>query len=163
MKPAWSQRLSARWDLIPYFTKDLNKSRKPINARDDNVAKSGMFREAFAKRRCLVGRVDGESVAFGGIWEAWKSQDGERLQTFATITTDANELLVTVQDRMPVIIERTDWPLWLGEVEGDAATLLRPAPEGVLRLWPVDRKVGNVRNDGPELIEPIAEREPTLL
>ena len=56
-----------------------------------------------------------------------------------------------------------DWPIWLGEVEGDPTTLLRPAPEDVLRLWPVDKKVGNVRNDGPDLIEPIAEREPTLL
>ena len=56
-----------------------------------------------------------------------------------------------------------DWPLWLGEVEGDPTTLLQPAPEDVLRLWPVDKKVGNVRNDGPDLIEPIAEREPTLL
>ena len=64
---------------------------------------------------------------------------------------------------MPVIIEKADWPLWLGEVEGGPTTLLRPAPEDVLRLWPVDKKVGNVRNDGPDLIEPIAEREPTLL
>ena len=95
-----------------------------------------MFREAFAKRRCLVpapgllrvagrpgggktpfavARVDGEPVAFGGIWDTWRSPDGERLQTFATITTDANKLLAPIQDRMPVIIERADWPLWLGE------------------------------------------------
>jgi putative SOS response-associated peptidase YedK len=64
---------------------------------------------------------------------------------------------------MPVIIEKADWPLWLGEAEGDPAALLRPAPEDVLRLWPVDKKVGNVRNDGPDLIEPIREPEPTLL
>ena len=53
--------------------------------------------------------------AFGGIWETWHSPEGERLQTFATITTEANELLAPIQDRMPVIIERADWPLWLGE------------------------------------------------
>jgi len=110
-----------------------------------------------------VAHVDGNAVAFGGIWETWKSPEGERLQTFATITTEANELLALVQDRMPVIIEKADWPLWLGEVEGDPTTLLRPAPEDVLRLWPVGKKVGNVRNDGPDLIEPIAERDPTLL
>jgi putative SOS response-associated peptidase YedK len=107
-----------------------------------------------------VARVDGEPVAFGGIWETWRSPEGERLQTFATITTEANALLATVQDPMPVIIEKADWPLWLGEVDGDPALLLRPE---VLRLWPVDKKVGNVRNDGPELIEPIAEREQNLL
>jgi putative SOS response-associated peptidase YedK len=102
-------------------------------------------------------------VAFGGISETWRSPDGERLQTFATITTEANALLATVQDRMPVIIEKADWSLWLGEVDGDPALLLGPAPEEVLRLWPVDKKAGNVRNDGPELIEPIVDREPTLL
>jgi putative SOS response-associated peptidase YedK len=64
---------------------------------------------------------------------------------------------------MPVIIEKADWPVWLGEVEGDPAILLRPAAEDVLRVWPVDKKVGNVRNDGPDLIEPIKEMEPTLL
>ena len=169
--------------LIPYFTKDLKKARKPINARDDNVAKSGNFREGFAKRRCLVpapayyewrddpdgktpfavARVGGGPVAFGGIWETWKSPEGERIQTFATITTEANELLAQIQDRMPVIIEKTDWPRWLGEQEGDPASLLHPAPDNVLRVWPVGKAVGNVRNDGPQLLEPTTVAEPTLL
>jgi putative SOS response-associated peptidase YedK len=172
-----------RWGLIPYFTKDIRKARKPINARDDNVAKSGMFREAFTKRRCLVpapiyyewrddpdgktpfavARVDGDPVVFGGIWEGWKSPDGELLQTFATITTDANRQLAAIQDRMPVIIARKDWPIWLGESDGDPNTLLRPAPADVLRVWPVGKAVGNVRNDGPQLIEPTTLAEPTLL
>jgi putative SOS response-associated peptidase YedK len=65
---------------------------------------------------------------------------------------------------MPVIIERSDWPDWLGEVDGDATRLLRAAPDDVLCAWQVDKKVGNVRNDGPEqLIKPVAELEPTLL
>ena len=84
-------------------------------------------------------------------------------RTFATITTDANELLAPIQDRMPVIIERPDWPVWRGEAEGDPAALLRPVPNGVLRVWQVDKKVGNLRNDGPDLINPIAKLEPTLL
>ena len=172
-----------KWGLIPYFTKDLKKARKPINARSETIAKSGMFKEAFAKRRCLVpapvyyewrddpegktpfavARVDGDPVAFAGIWEAWKSPEGERVQTFATITTDANNLLAGIQDRMPVIIEREDWPLWLGEAEGDVQALLRPAAEDTLRFWPVGKAVGNVRNDGPELLEPATLAEPTLL
>jgi putative SOS response-associated peptidase YedK len=127
---------------------------------------------AFAKRRCpapvycewrddpdgktpfAIARVDGDPVAFGGLWEEWRSPEGERLQTFATITTGANELLAPIQDRMPVIVEKADWPVWLGEVEGDPAALLRPAPKAVLQVWQVDKKVGNVRNDGPELIKP---------
>jgi putative SOS response-associated peptidase YedK len=64
---------------------------------------------------------------------------------------------------MPVIIEQDDWPLWLGEAEGDVSALLRPAPEDTLRFWPVGMAVGNVRNDGPELLEPRAPEEATLL
>jgi putative SOS response-associated peptidase YedK len=169
-----------KWGLVPYFTKDLKKARKPINARSESIAESGMFRDAFARRRCLVpapvyyewrddpdgktpfavARLDGEPVAFGGVWETWKSPDSELLQTFATITTIANRQLGAIQDRMPVIIERHDWPLWLGEIDGDPASLLRPAPEDVLRLWQVGKAVGNVKNDGAELIEPA---EPTFL
>ena len=93
----------------------------------------------------------------------WKSPDGELLQTFATITTDANRQLAAIQDRMPVIIEREDWPVWLGESEGDPGKLLRPLAENVLRVWPVGKAVGNVRNDGPELLEPTTAAEPTLL
>jgi putative SOS response-associated peptidase YedK len=64
---------------------------------------------------------------------------------------------------MPVIIEPENWPLWLGEVDGDPVTLLRPAAEDVLRVWLVDEKVGNVRNDGRELLEPRVPQEATLL
>jgi putative SOS response-associated peptidase YedK len=70
---------------------------------------------------------------------------------------------VPIQDRMPVIIEKADWPVWLGEAEGEAAGLLRSAPNDALRVWQVDKKVGNVRNDGPDLIKPIAEAEPSLI
>ena len=114
-----------------------------------------MFRDAFARRRCLVpapvyyewrddpdgktpfgvARLDGDPVAFGGVWETWKSPDGETPQTFATITTEANRQLAGIQGRMPVIIESEDWPHWLGEAEGDPSSLLRPAPEDVLRIW----------------------------
>jgi putative SOS response-associated peptidase YedK len=102
-----------------------SQARKPINARSDTISRS---KEAFARRRCViptpvyykwrddpdgktpfaVARVDGDPVAFGGIWEKWRSPEGERLQTFATITTDANDLLAPIQDR---IAEQTEWPV----------------------------------------------------
>ena len=88
------------------------------------------------------------------MWEEWRSSEGERLRTFATMTTNANPPLSLIQERMPVIIERKDWKIWLGEEEGDVTALLRPLPSDRLRIWPVDRKVNNVRNDGPELLEP---------
>ena len=81
-----------------------------------------------------VARVAGDPVAFGGIWETWRSPERERLQTFATITTDANELLAPIQDRMPVIIGKADCPVWLGEAEGEPGALLRPAPNDMLRI-----------------------------
>jgi putative SOS response-associated peptidase YedK len=79
--------------------------------------------------------------------------DGETLQTFATLTTEANSSLA-LQERMPVIIEPTDWPLWLGEENGDVTALLRPLPADRLRIWPIKRTVNNARNDGPELLVP---------
>jgi putative SOS response-associated peptidase YedK len=164
------------WGFVPAFTKTLNEARRPVNARSETVATSGMFRTAFAKRRCLVpaaafyewqagangktpyaiARANGEPLAFAGIWEGWRGPDGDVLRTFAILTTSANTQMAVLHDRMPVILEAADWPGWLGEVEADPRTLLRPAPEGILRMWPVDKRVGNVRNDGPELLVPLA-------
>ena len=111
-----------------------------------------------------MARVDGEPVAFAGIWREWRSPEERNSSTFATITTDANTLLASIQDRMPVIIERADWSVWLvAKPQGDPSALLRPAPEDVLRFWPVDKKVGNVRTEGPELIRPVQEKESSLL
>jgi hypothetical protein len=75
----------------------------------------------------VIGSCTGEPVALGGMWEAWWS-DGETLRTFATLTTKANPTLALIQDRMPVIIERADWPRWFGEMDGDAAAMRRPLP-----------------------------------
>ncbi len=135
-----------------------------------------MFRNAFAKRRCLVpaaafyewqarpGRQDavchrprrrrpaGLRRHLGGVAIAgWGI-----LRTFAILTTTANAQMAVLHDRMPVILEKADWPGWLGETEVDPATLLRPSAEGVLRMWPVDKRVGNVRNDGPDLLVDVA-------
>jgi putative SOS response-associated peptidase YedK len=75
------------------------------------------------------------------------------MRTFTIITTDANAMMARLHDRMPVILESHDCPTWLGEVEGDAATLLRPAADDVLKVWPVSRRVNSPRNNGAELLE----------
>jgi putative SOS response-associated peptidase YedK len=170
------------WGLVPSFTKDLKTARKPINARAETVANSGMFRTALAKRRCLVpaaafyewratpdgkiphaiARADEDPLAFAGIWEGWRSADGDVLRSFAIITTEANAQMSALHSRMPVILEQADWSLWLGETDSGAEMLLRPAPEGILRIWPVDKRVGNVRNDGPDLLEPYVLPEPAV-
>lgn len=164
------------WGFVPAFTKSLKDARRPVNARAETVQSSGMFRNAFAKRRCIVpaaafyewraepggkqpfaiARADGQPLAFAGLWEGWRGSDDTILRSYAIITARANGQMAALHERMPLILEQPDWPLWLGEAEGDPAALLHPSPEGVLRLWPVDKRVGNVRNDGPDLLEPVA-------
>jgi putative SOS response-associated peptidase YedK len=164
-----------RWGLVPHFTKDLKTPQRPINARAETIASSGMFRGALVSRRCLVpadafyewkavadgkqpyaiARTDAAPLAFADLWEGWRSPDGEVLRTFAIITTTANADMAVLHDRMPVILEPADCPVWLGEADGIPAKLLRPAKVGIVRLWPVSRAVNSVRNNGPELLDRI--------
>ncbi len=160
------------WGFIPAYTKTLKDARRPVNARVETVTTSGMFRNAFLKRRCLVpapvfyewkalaagkqpyaiARADGEPMAFAGIWEGWRSPDGDIMRSFAILTTTANRQMSVLHERMPVILEQKDWPGWLGEETVDPASLLHPSAEGILKFWPVDKRVGSVRNDGPDLL-----------
>jgi putative SOS response-associated peptidase YedK len=94
-------------------------------------------------------------MVFAGLWKGWRDPDGEVLRTFAIITTDANATMRQLHDRMPVILEPGAWPVWLGRVPGDPATLLRPVADVVLRLWPVSRVVNSVRNNTPDLLDRI--------
>lgn len=164
------------WGFIPAFTKTLKEARRPVNARSETVASSGMFRTAFAKRRCIVpaaafyewqagpagktpyaiARADGEPMAFAGIWEGWRTPEGNVVRSFAILTTTANEQMAALHERMPVILEQTDWAGWLGETQADPSSMLHPSANGILKIWPVHKRVGNVRNDGPELLDPIA-------
>jgi putative SOS response-associated peptidase YedK len=163
-----------RWGLLPHFIKDAEHTRRPINARAETVATAGMYRGAFARRRCLVpaaafyewklieggkqpyaiARADGGPLALGGIWESWRAPGGEIERSFAIITTRPNAEMAPLHNRMPVVVDPADWPAWLGEVDSDPATLLGPPPDGTLRVWPVSRAVNSTRNNGPELLEP---------
>ena len=162
-----------RWGLVPWFTKNLKSAPKPINARSETAATSGLFRAALAQRRALIpadaffewrklaigkqpyaiARRDGAPLAFAGLWEGWRSPDGETVRSYAILTTAANGVMSRLHDRMPVILEPDHWAIWLGETAGEAAALMRPAAETVLRLWPVSRAVNSVRNNGPELLD----------
>jgi putative SOS response-associated peptidase YedK len=163
------------WGLLPYFTKDPKHSRRPINARAETLATSGMFRSAFARRRCLipaaafyewkktgsakqpyaVARADGAPLALGGIWEGWRGAEGGTERSFAIITVPASHDIAELHDRMPLILESADWPVWLGEIEADPAALLHPPPEHALKMWPVPAAVNSPKNNGPELLIPL--------
>jgi hypothetical protein len=142
--------------LVPYFTKELKKARKPINARSETIARSGMFKAAFAERRCLVPapRVlpSGATIRTRNTPFAWRASAASRSRSghLGTVeiagARDPPDLRnhhhgcqppARRYSGPPVIIEPKDWPLWLGEAEGDPGSLLRPAPEDVMRVWPV--------------------------
>jgi putative SOS response-associated peptidase YedK len=167
-----------KWGLLPYFTKDPARAKRPINARAEIVQTSGMFKAAFARRRrCIVpadafyewkvieggkqpyaiARQDGQPMAFAGLWEGLKWPDGTVTRSFAIITTDANKAIAQLHDRMPVILEPEDWPTWLGKEESDPAVLFRPSGEDVLKVWPVSKMVNSPKNNGAALLEAVGK------
>lgn len=178
------QLVRLRWGLIPAWAKD---ARGPplFNARADTIAVKPSFREAFARRRCIVpargwyewlqaGRTkrpyltvrhDAAPLAMAGIWESWTDKaTGEVIESVAIVTTAANELCATVHDRMPVLLDPADFPAWLGEVPAtprELLALLKPAPSEGLEMREVGPRVGNVRHDDAELVAPL--RGPDLL
>ena len=112
------------------------------------------------KQPYAVARQDGQPMALAGLWDGWRGPGGEVVRSFAIIVTTGNATMAPIHDRMPVILDPADWPVWLGEAEdqaeGDPAALLRPPAEGVVRVWPVGRAVNSTRNNGPALLEPVA-------
>jgi putative SOS response-associated peptidase YedK len=171
-----------RWGLIPSWAKDPKIGSRMINARAETLAEKNAYKAAFRKRRCLVPadgfyewkalpgqkrkqpyfihRADGEPVAFAGLWEVWRGpeRDQEPLRTATIITTEANETMAPVHDRMPVILPASAWGDWLDRDNDDLETLGRllvPAPPTLLTLRPVSTEVNNVRNKGPELIDEV--------
>lgn len=174
-----------RWGLIPHWADDPRIGNRMINARAETIATSGAFRESFAKRRCLVPvdsfyewrrdgtakqpfrivRTDGRPLALAGLWSGWRDPESDRvIRTFTIVTTGPNELMRTIHDRMPVVVPPEAWDRWLDPGVGDPAELLGllvPAPDSGLVAYPVSRRVNDVRNDDPTLVEPLVP-EPTL-
>lgn len=166
----------AKWGLIPSWANGSPKT-KPINARAETVATSGMFRQAFARRRCLI-PADGfyewkgekppkqpyfmhlkndDLFAFAGIWERWKQEESaETIDTFAIITTGPNELMQSIHNRMPAILRKDDYASWLNRettVE-KAQSLLQSYDAKEMQAHPVSSKVNSPRHDSPDCVEP---------
>jgi putative SOS response-associated peptidase YedK len=156
-----------------------------INARAETVAEKPAFRRAFAKRRCLlpadgyyewqsqpgaakqpiyISRRDGRALALAGLYELWRDPAVARddpeawVWTATVITTSAPDELGLIHDRMPMIIDQDRWSDWLDPANGDVAdlrSLLAPAAASGLITYPVSTAVNSVRNNGPQLIEPM--------
>lgn len=154
-----------RWGLVPRWAKDASIGAKLANARAETIAAKPSFRDAYRRRRCLVpasgfyewqsegrrklpwyiGPAQGELLALAGIWERWND-----LETCALITTEANETVRPIHERMPVIVAPADYAAWLAGAEG----LLRPCPARDLVARRVGTAVNDARNDSAALIEP---------
>jgi putative SOS response-associated peptidase YedK len=147
-----------------------------FNARAETVETRPGFRDAWKRgQRCLV-IADGfyewrkpdkqpffvslgnkQPMTFAGLWDQWKPKDGEPVRSCTIITTEANDMMAPIHDRMPVILGAEDWAAWLGEEPLEhPITLLRPFPPERMTMWPVSKAVGNVTNQGAELAEPVA-------
>ncbi|WP_026619950.1 putative SOS response-associated peptidase YedK (plasmid) [Ensifer sp. WSM1721] len=170
--------VSARWGLIPGWMKETRPGRPPpVNARCEGISSNGMFKKAYASRRCLIpidgffewkdifgtgknkqpyaiAMKSGEPFALAGVWESWRNpQTGEDIRTFCVITCPPNEMMATIHDRMPVILHREDYERWLSP-EPDPYNLMKPFPADLMTMWPIHRKVGSPKNDTADILDP---------
>lgn len=160
-----------RWGLIPPWAKDISIGNKMINARAETITEKASFRTPLFSRRCLV-PADGfyewqqdagkqpyrifvksnTLFAMAGLWERWKSPEGEMVESFNIITTEANEFMKPIHNRMPVILKRADEKTWLESKDSaEILSLLRPYAAGDMDAYPVSKLVNSPRNEGPEV------------
>ena len=168
-----------RWGLIPAWAKFPNSGVQPINAKAETAAELPMFRDAFRRRRCLVpadgfyewkqdgGRKqpvyirlkDGEPFAIAGLWEHWEGQDGQVVESCTLLTTEPNDLLAPIHNRMPVILDPEDYEQWLDPDLQQADRLnplLQPFSAEQMTAYPVNLRVNNPKHDDPLCLEPIS-------
>ncbi len=170
-----------RWGFVPLWAKDVKIGATMINAKAETVAEKPAFREAFKSRRCLIpadgfyewAKLDAKTkqpyaivmkdrslFGFAGLWERWKDKaSGEVVRSFTIITTTSNEVCAPIHDRMPVIVDPANYGKWLGEEPTDPMRLLmilKPSPAEQMERYGVGAAVGNVKNDEPGLLVPIA-------
>jgi putative SOS response-associated peptidase YedK len=172
-----------RWGLLPHWAKDEKISYSTFNARSEDFRTKPAFRDAWKHgQRCLVvtdgfyewkkldasGKekqpyaiaMKGGPMVMAGLWARWKDpQSGNEIQTCTVLTCGPNNVIGELHDRMPVILLESNWARWLGEEtapEDELVALLVPCPDDVLKVWPVGKAVGNVKNTGPELTLPLS-------
>jgi putative SOS response-associated peptidase YedK len=170
-----------KWGLIPYWAKEAKIGNSMINARAESAAEKPAYRSSFKKKRCLIPtdgfyewkkegklkqpflihRQDGKPFAFAGLWSSWRNPEQEKpVETFTILTTDANDLLRPLHDRMPVILDPKDFDLWLDPKIDDAAklqSLLVPHAVDGFEAFPVSRMVNSPTNDVADCIAPLVQ------
>ena len=166
---------SVRWGFVPVWYKKINAGPLLINARSETLANKPAFAKACRQRRCLipcfgfyewsldkqgkkipwfVKRQDNEPLVFGGVWEEWGDED-HKVKTCAIVTTASNKSLSAIHHRLPLVIEKGDWNLWMGEKGHGASVLMKPAADDKLTAYKVSSEINSNRSAGRKLISPI--------
>ncbi|WP_349409492.1 SOS response-associated peptidase [Pseudalkalibacillus sp. SCS-8] len=167
-----------KWGLVPFWAKDPSIGNKMINARAETVPEKPSFKHAFQKRRCIIpadgfyewkkeGKQkqpkyirmkDAQPFGLAGLWEKWKNENGNTIHTCTILTTEPNELMEDIHNRMPVILQKEDYSKWL-EWEGEQDVLkdmMKPFDPAVMEAYDVSTIVNSPKNDTPECIEGLA-------
>ncbi|GAB6056918.1 SOS response-associated peptidase [Desulfonatronum parangueonense] len=171
-----------KWGLIPSWTRDLAKATKCINARSETVWDKPSFRSAIQHRRCLIpangflewkksgtkkqpyliGFENLELFSMAGIWESWKNPaTGEVFDSCAILTTNANETVAVIHDRMPVIIRPEDYQAWLDNPRVQIDALLQPFNAMHTLMMPISPRINSPKNNDPECIAPVLQQNAT--
>ena len=168
--------VSLKWGLIPSWAKDASIGAKLNNARSETVTEKPSFREAFKRRRAIIPADgiyewqrtggakrpyffqmrDGSLFGFAGLWDRWRDEDGEVVETCSILTTEANDLFRPVHERMPVVLHPESYDEWLADDPRGVEVLkelLCPYPSSEMIAYPVSPKVNSPQNQGEELIE----------
>jgi putative SOS response-associated peptidase YedK len=167
-----------KWGLVPFWSKEPKSGYSTINARAEGIADKPAYRKPIRSQRCLI-PSDGfyewqktgtgkqpfyihlksaELFGFAGLYDIYRDRDGNELKTFTIITTEANDLVAPIHNRMPVILRAQDEAEWLDPTINDpfqVTRLLQPYPAEFMELYPVSRKVNAVANDVPEILETV--------
>jgi putative SOS response-associated peptidase YedK len=164
-KAAFRTALAKRRCLIPasgYY--EWKKLHPEGTAAGHPPTRSGKGRSKVVKQPFYMTPADGSVMAFAGLWEYWRPADGEPVVSMTIITTDSVGDLQDIHDRMPLILPASEWAAWLDPGVDPAPMLAPPSPDLVagLELRPVSALVGNVANDSPNLVDPVAELLPEL-
>jgi putative SOS response-associated peptidase YedK len=168
-----------KWGLIPSWAKDPSIGNKMINARSETIWEKPSFKNLIKRKRCLVvtdgfyewKKIDSKTkipyricvkdeslFTLGGLWDQWTDKSsGEIISSFTVITTNANDKVGEIHDRMPVILSKEDESIWLNENSGqlDIDELLKPYPEQELKTYPISKKVNSPTNDSEEILEEV--------
>lgn len=167
-----------KWGLIPHWAKDASGAASTINARSETAATKPAFRDPLKFRRCLIPADgfyewtrtprskqpycfevnDGELFAFAGLWDGWKNAEGQWIRTCSILTTTPNGLTSAIHDRMPVIVQRESYDLWLDPGITNVqvvSELLKPYHANSMRCYPVSTRINHVANDDEECSQPV--------